>query len=67
MRALMRYMPRRIISKYCPRCGGRMFLDGKDEIHCINCGYILEGTKAPEKCPACAHPQSYFELLGENW
>lgn len=34
---------------------------------CINCGYILEGTKAPAKCPACAHPQSYFEVLGENW
>lgn len=34
---------------------------------CINCGYILEGPKAPAKCPACAHPQSYFEVLGENW
>ena len=34
---------------------------------CTNCGYLHEGTKAPEVCPACAHPQSYFELLGENW
>ncbi len=34
---------------------------------CINCGYLFEGTEAPAKCPACAHPQSYFELLGENW
>jgi len=34
---------------------------------CINCGYLLEGPKAPLICPACAHPQSYFELLGENW
>lgn len=34
---------------------------------CINCGYLYEGTKAPAKCPACAHPQSYFEVLGENW
>ncbi|MBU4175140.1 MAG: rubrerythrin family protein [Actinobacteria bacterium] len=34
---------------------------------CRNCGYIHEGTEAPEKCPACAHPQAYFELLGENW
>ena len=34
---------------------------------CINCGYILEGPKAPPKCPACAHPQAYFEVLGENW
>lgn len=34
---------------------------------CRNCGYIFEGTEAPAVCPACAHPQAYFELLGENW
>jgi len=34
---------------------------------CHNCGYLHEGMEAPAKCPACAHPQSYFELLGENW
>ncbi len=34
---------------------------------CINCGYLFEGKEPPQKCPACAHPQSYFELLGENW
>ncbi len=34
---------------------------------CRNCGYLHEGTEAPEVCPACAHPQAYFELLGENW
>ncbi|MBN2738500.1 MAG: rubrerythrin family protein [Spirochaetales bacterium] len=34
---------------------------------CINCGYIYEGTEAPSKCPACAHAQSFFEMLGENW
>ena len=34
---------------------------------CINCGYLFEGTKPPAKCPACAHAQSYFEILGENW
>lgn len=34
---------------------------------CRNCGYIHEGTEPPEKCPACAHPKAYFELLGENW
>ena len=34
---------------------------------CRNCGYIHEGTEPPEECPACAHPQAYFELLGENW
>jgi rubrerythrin len=34
---------------------------------CRNCGYLHQGTEAPEKCPACAHPQAHFELLGENW
>ncbi len=34
---------------------------------CRNCGYIHEGKEAPEKCPACAHPRAYFELLGENY
>lgn len=34
---------------------------------CINCGYLHEGPDAPDNCPACAHPQSYYEILGENW
>lgn len=34
---------------------------------CGNCGYIHEGEEAPKECPACAHPQAHFELLGENW
>jgi rubrerythrin len=34
---------------------------------CRNCGYVHEGKEAPEMCPACAHPQAHFELLGENW
>jgi len=34
---------------------------------CRNCGYIHEGTEAPEECPACAHPREYFELLSENY
>jgi rubrerythrin len=34
---------------------------------CLNCGYIHEGPGAPAACPACAHPQAYFELLAENW
>ncbi|UCC11923.1 MAG: rubrerythrin family protein [candidate division WOR-3 bacterium] len=34
---------------------------------CRNCGYIHEGTGAPDKCPACDHPMAHFELLGENW
>ena len=34
---------------------------------CINCGYVHEGPEAPNACPACLHPQAYFELLAENW
>jgi rubrerythrin len=34
---------------------------------CRNCGYLHEGTEAPDECPACAHAQAHFELLGENW
>lgn len=34
---------------------------------CLNCGYVHEGPGAPAACPACAHPQAYFELLAENW
>jgi rubrerythrin len=34
---------------------------------CINCGYLHEAQEAPKLCPACMHPQSYFELFGENW
>ena len=34
---------------------------------CRNCGYLHAGTEAPQMCPACAHPQAHFELLGENW
>ena len=34
---------------------------------CRNCGHIVVGTKAPEVCPVCSHPQSYFELREENY
>ena len=47
---------------------GKVFKkDGKIVWRCLNCGYIHEGDSAPDKCPACAHPQDYFEVLGENW
>jgi rubrerythrin len=35
--------------------------------HCINCGYVHEGPEAPALCPACKHPQAYFEILAENY
>jgi len=34
---------------------------------CRNCGYVHEGKDAPKKCPACSHPQAYYELRSENY
>ena len=34
---------------------------------CRNCGYVYEGSAAPESCPACLHPQAYYEVLEENY
>jgi rubrerythrin len=34
---------------------------------CTNCGYVHEGEKAPDNCPACLHPQAFFELFEENY
>ncbi len=34
---------------------------------CRNCGYVFEGTQAPEKCPACAHKKAHFEVLADNF
>ena len=47
---------------------GRVFKrNGKVVWRCRNCGYLHESETAPKVCPACLHPQAYFELLGENW
>jgi rubrerythrin len=47
---------------------GRVFKRSeKATWRCRNCGYLHEGDEAPETCPACAHAQAHFELLGENW
>jgi len=35
--------------------------------HCTNCGYVSEGAEAPAECPACKHPQSFYEVLAENF
>jgi rubrerythrin len=35
--------------------------------HCTNCGYVHEGPAAPAMCPACKHPQAYYEVLAENF
>ena len=41
--------------------------DEEVEWHCLNCGYIHHGKEAPEVCPACEHPQSYYELHIPNY
>ncbi len=47
---------------------GKVFQKGDKIVwKCRNCGYLHEGTKAPEKCPACLHPQSYFEVKAYNY
>jgi len=40
---------------------------GNVKWHCTNCGYVAEGAHAPDKCPACKHPQAFFELYSENF
>jgi len=35
--------------------------------HCINCGYVIESQDAPNECPACKHPQAFYEVLAENF
>jgi rubrerythrin len=47
---------------------GRVFeKETKTFWKCRNCGKIYEGTKAPEICPVCKHPQAYYEVKGENY
>ena len=41
--------------------------DGDMVWQCSNCGHIVVGKQAPEVCPVCAHPQSYFQLKAENY
>ena len=47
---------------------GEVFQKGDIVIwECRNCGHIVVGTKAPEVCPVCNHPQSFFEVHAENY
>ena len=47
---------------------GKVFArDGKVTWRCRNCGYPMDSDHAPDKCPACEHPQAYFEIAPENW
>ena len=47
---------------------GKVFVKDEEIVwQCRNCGYIFVGKEAPEVCPACLHPQAYFEVKKENW
>jgi rubrerythrin len=48
--------------------GGLVFSREGDTIwQCSNCGHIVIGKKAPELCPVCKHPKSYFQIRAENY
>ena len=45
-----------------------VFAKGEEVVwQCKNCGYVHVGTEAPKVCPACLHPQAFFEIKKENW
>ncbi len=47
---------------------GKLFKKDKPiKWKCRNCGHVFEGSEAPEKCPVCSHPRSYFEVWCENY
>lgn len=47
---------------------GKVFAkDGEVMWQCRNCGFVYVGAEAPKACPACLHPQAYFELKSENY
>lgn len=47
---------------------GRVFSrDAEVKWHCRNCGYVHTGKEAPKVCPACAHPQAFYEILSKNY
>lgn len=48
------------MQKVFEKCGAVMW-------ECRNCGHLVVGEKAPQVCPVCAHPQSYFEVRAENY
>ena len=48
--------------------GGLVFSKDGDTIwQCSNCGHIVVGKSAPQVCPVCSHPQSYFQVKAENY
>jgi rubrerythrin len=55
--------------KLADNIAGREVFKKKSTVkwHCINCGYVFEGDEAPKECPACNHPQAFYEVLAENY
>jgi len=63
-----KYHERRYLKLFDNMKQGKVFKRDKPmKWKCRNCGYVHEGTQAPEICPACAHPRSYYELWCENY
>ena len=53
---------------FCSAChAGTIFSDGDCIWQCRNCGHIVVGKAAPEVCPVCNHPQSFFQIAAENY
>jgi rubrerythrin len=62
------YHERRYLALAKRIADGTVFAQAKQVVwKCRNCGYNHQGTAAPESCPACAHPQSYYELVDANY
>ena len=62
------YHERRYRKLYANVEEGHVFdRDSPTKWKCRNCGYVFEGKSAPEKCPVCQHPKSYYELWSENY
>jgi rubrerythrin len=63
-----RFQARRFRGIAARLTSGRAFeSDRPVEWYCIKCGYVHTGEKAPQRCPACSHPQGWFEPLAASW
>ena len=62
------YHERRYLKLLANVTEGKVFKKDKPiKWKCRNCGFVFEGNEAPEKCPVCSHPKSYFEVWCENY
>jgi rubrerythrin len=62
------YHERRYLKLLANVAGGKVFKkDAPIKWKCRNCGFVIEGSEAPDKCPVCSHPKSYFEVWCENY